>query len=251
MRKKKFKLLIILLLIIGTAFLCFPIIKNTVTILKIKNTVITHKQEISGKIRNEPIIFPTIEDYLAVSPKNIGEAAGYLSIPAIEISTPLFIGLDNQELLFGAGMMYPERKFETDNVVIIGHHLGIKDLLFGNLVTAEAKMPIEVIFLGKVYSYRVTSRRIVNEKEIELLNNTFSPRLTLITCDKPDITDKRIVVTAEPEGKKEDKDGKFLKAKKEQEQRIIRKNIVKYSAVPIAVILIVLLVSSYCIWRLV
>ncbi len=251
MRKKKFKILIIFLLITGTIFLCFPIIKNTVTLIKIKNTTISQKQKISDKIPNEPVIYPTMEDYLAVSPEIVGGAAGHLTISAADISTPLFMGLDNQELLFGAGMMYPDRKFETDNVVIIGHHLGIKSLLFGNLENVEAKMPIKVVFLGKIYSYKITSRRIVKEKEVAVLDNTFSPRLTLITCDQPDITDKRIVVTAEPDGKKEDKDSEFLKESKEQEQRIIRKNIVKYSAVPIATILIVLLVSSYCIWRFV
>lgn len=249
---KKYKLFIILLMMIGMFFLCYPIIKNSITIITLKNTVITQAKTRPSSIQeNETIEYPSIESYANASKKQIGESVGQLTIPSVNINTPMFEGLHNQEMLFGVGIMYPKRIFEKENVVILGHHLGISDVLLGKLKDTSIGDLIQIQFMGKKIDYVVNKKQIIKETEINVLKNTSKPQLTLITCDKPTATDKRILVTAIPIDYNKKTKKQSSKQFKEvlTSQEIIQRSIVKYCLLPIMFTFIIFMLCSYLIWQ--
>lgn len=252
MRKNKLKIIINLLFVIGICLISFPIIKNTITIVKFQKTKIVIKEELPVIKPNERIILPTIESYLTVSSENLGSAIGELDIPSQKIKTPIFAGLNNQQMLFGAGAMYPERNVLKDNMVLLGHHLSMTELLLGNIQHLEVNDSINVTYLTNKLKYRVIKKKIVSETNLKVLESTNVPQLTLITCDKPELTDKRIIVTAELVGHEEHEKQKTLQNTKDNvtlNKKILRRSIVKHSFIPIFIMFVVLIIGSYVIWR--
>ena len=77
---------------------------------------------------------PDLSAVLAFKENQTFQSAGQLVIPKVEIGLPLFSGVTNDQLLVGAGPLFPERKAENQNIVVIGHHLGRNELLFGKLL---------------------------------------------------------------------------------------------------------------------
>lgn len=233
----------------GVCLISFPIIKNTITIVKIQKTKVVTKEELPVVNPNERIVLPTIESYLTASSKNLGTAIGELNIPSQKIKIPIFAGLNNQQMLFGVGAMYPERNVLKDNLVLLGHHLSMTELLLGNIKDMQVDDPIFVSYLTESLQYRVIETKIIAETDLSVLQNTQTPRLTLITCDKPQRTDKRIVVTAEFVC--QEKAGAIQEVKNHitQDKRIVQRSIVKYSLIPILIMIFILVIMSYVIWR--
>ncbi|WP_270572570.1 class A sortase, partial [Enterococcus thailandicus] len=163
MRKNKLKIIINLLFIMGVCLISFPIIKNTITIVKIQKTKVVTKEELPVVNPNERIVLPTIESYLTASSKNLGTAIGELNIPSQKIKIPIFAGLNNQQMLFGVGAMYPERNVLKDNLVLLGHHLSMTELLLGNIQNLQVNDKITVTYLTNKIQYRVIKKETVNE----------------------------------------------------------------------------------------
>ncbi|MBO0481694.1 class A sortase [Candidatus Enterococcus courvalinii] len=249
MRKNKLKIIINLLFIMGVCLISFPIIKNTITLVKIQKTKIITKEELPVVKPNERIVLPTIESYLTASSEKIGTAIGELNIPSQKIKIPIFAGLNNQQMLFGVGAMYPERNVLKDNLVLFGHHLSMTELLLGNIQNLQVDDKITVTYLTNKMHYRVIKKKIVNETNLSVLESTNIPQLTLITCDKPELTDKRIVVTAELIDQEEQETLKNTKDNVIPNKKILQRSIVKYSLLPIFIIFTALGIGSYVIWR--
>lgn len=92
--------------------------------------------------------------------------------------------------------MYPKRNPLKDNIVILGHHLSDSGLLLGDV----GKLKIgDKLILEKAegeYQYSVSDVYITDETKVSVLETSESPKLTMITCDKPTYTDKRMIVEA-------------------------------------------------------
>lgn len=249
MRKNKLKIIINFLFIIGLCLICFPLIKNTVTLVKIQKTVVSITADLPEPKENERIELPTIESYLTASSKTVGSGIGEIMIPSQKIDIPIFAGLNNQQMLFGVGAMYPERDVLNENMVLLGHHLSMTDLLLGNIKDMQVDDLIFVSYLTESLQYRVIETKIIAETDLSVLQNTQTPRLTLITCDKPQRTDKRIVVIAEFVC--QEKAGAIQEVKNHitQDKRIVQRSIVKYSLIPILIMIFILVIMSYVIWR--
>lgn len=99
-------------------------------------------------------------------------------------------------MIYGAGSMYPKRNPQKDNLVLLGHHLGVSDLLFGKLKDAQLGDTIYLRYLSNYYAYKIQSKEVVNEADIAVLENTAKPLLTLVTCDRGTQTTGRLVITA-------------------------------------------------------
>ncbi|MFS0941831.1 sortase A [Enterococcus sp. DIV0182] len=249
MRKNKLKIIINLLFIMGVCLISFPIIKNTITIVKIQKTKVVTKEELPVVNPNERIVLPTIESYLTASSKNLGTAIGELNIPSQKIKIPIFAGLNNQQMLFGVGAMYPERNVLKDNLVLLGHHLSMTELLLGNIQNLQVNDKITVTYLTNKIQYRVIKKETVNETNLSVLESTNIPQLTLITCDKPELTDKRIVVTAKLVDREEQETLQNTKNNVTPNKKILQRSIVKYSLIPILIMIFILVIMSYVIWR--
>lgn len=233
----------------GVCLISFPIIKNTITIVKIQKTKVVTKEELPVVNPNERIVLPTIESYLTASSKNLGTAIGELNIPSQKIKIPIFAGLNNQQMLFGVGAMYPERNVLKDNLVLLGHHLSMTELLLGNIQNLQVNDKITVTYLTNKIQYRVIKKETVNETNLSVLESTNIPQLTLITCDKPELTDKRIVVTAKLVDREEQETLQNTKNNVTPNKKILQRSIVKYSLIPILIMIFILVIMSYVIWR--
>ncbi|OJG94223.1 hypothetical protein RV17_GL000737 [Enterococcus thailandicus] len=233
----------------GVCLISFPIIKNTITIVKIQKTKVVTKEELPVVNPNERIVLPTIESYLTASSKNLGTAIGELNIPSQKIKIPIFAGLNNQQMLFGVGAMYPERNVLKDNLVLLGHHLSMTELLLGNIQNLQVNDKITVTYLTNKIQYRVIKKETVNETNLSVLESTNIPQLTLITCDKPELTDKRIVVTAKLVDREEQETLQNTKNNVTPNKKILQRSIVKYSLIPLFIMFTALGIGSYVIWR--
>lgn len=116
------------------------------------------------------------EKSLAVSMR---APAALLHIPAIDLSVPVFEGTAELNMTRGVGRIEGTADIGGDgNLGIAGHRdgffRGLKDIKVGDV--------IEVEMLDERLSYRVVDLTIVEPSDIEVLDDTPEPALTLVTC---------------------------------------------------------------------
>ncbi|EOH97516.1 class A sortase [Enterococcus pallens] len=193
------KIILLLLTYIGLLLVFFPIIKDLVFVEKTTHTTITKINQ-AKEIENIPfdrIDAPTLREIAESSPQNL-ESIGEIQLPSIDLVTPIFSGLSQQQMIYGAGSMYPKRDPRRNNLVLLGHHVGVSDLLFGKLQQAKVGQKIYLRYLSDYLEYVITEQKTIDETDLAYLAESSSPKLTLITCDKPTLTKKRIAVIAQP-----------------------------------------------------
>jgi len=125
----------------------------------------------------------------------------YLIIPKIGVEIPIVPGEDESALDRGAWLM-PESSTpdKIGNTILAGHRFKYKPpyketfYLLDKLSQGDL---VRVIWQGKEYRYRVVSSQIVDPETVEVLEQTETPTITLITCH-PLFSDKqRLIVKAE------------------------------------------------------
>lgn len=104
---------------------------------------------------------------------------GILHIPKIHLEAPVFDGTDELTLDRGLGRISGTARIgEPGNVGIAGHRdgffRGLKDIQPGDLV--ELELP------GKTDQYAVTKIEVVKPENLEVLKQTGTATLTLVTC---------------------------------------------------------------------
>ncbi len=102
---------------------------------------------------------------------------------------PIADGLTVTHYTFSAGAGEP------GNYVAYGHD-DIQGSVFQNLGALRTGDPIELVFGGRRFLYRVTRSRVVWPTDISVLRPTASPTMTLITCTPYMVDTQRIVVNA-------------------------------------------------------
>jgi sortase A len=104
---------------------------------------------------------------------------GILHIPKIHLDAPVFDGTDELTLDRGLGRVSGTARIgEPGNVGIAGHRdgffRGLKDMQPGDLV--ELELPV------RTDQYAVTTIQVVKPENTEVLNQTATATLTLVTC---------------------------------------------------------------------
>lgn len=193
---KKTSISLIILYIVALGLLFAPFFKQALIIVKTQTTTVERSslKQKSKPAQIETIQPPTLTDVLAVREQPIVQAEGQVTIPSIAMTLPVFSDVTNDHLLVGAGDLFPEREASKQNVVLIGHHLGRRALLFGNLLTIQLGDQVYLQRQNKVYQYKIEQLKTVEQTELAVLENHHEASLTLITCDKPTQTKKRFVV---------------------------------------------------------
>ncbi len=104
---------------------------------------------------------------------------GRIKVPKMGIDVAIFEGSDGKTLRRGAGHL-PLSAFpgEPGNVAISAH----RDTFFRPLRHIEPGDRVEVQTLDGVYDYEVEWTRIVAPTDVEVVDPTPEPSLTLITC---------------------------------------------------------------------
>jgi len=108
-----------------------------------------------------------------------GQSMGWLEIPRLGISVIVAHGDDDRTLLRAVGHI-PGTAFpgEAGNVGLAGH----RDTFFRALEDIENLDTIRLVMPDRVFAYRVVDVGIVRPSQIEVLDPTPAPSLTLVTC---------------------------------------------------------------------
>lgn len=201
-------LLIVLLLVVGLALVFNKSIRNTIIAWN------TNKYQVSN-ISKETIeknqTAETSYDFNAVksiSTESVLQAQmdaqdlpviGGIAIPEVGINLPIFKGLGNTELTYGAGTMKENQVMGGENnYSLASHHVfgitGASDMLFSPLDKAKDGMKVYLTDKEKVYTYVITEVKVVQPTEVAVINDTpGQSELTLVTCTDAEATQRTIV----------------------------------------------------------
>ncbi|MEY8446227.1 class A sortase [Enterococcus ratti] len=124
---------------------------------------------------------------------------GSIAVPSVAINIPVFKGLDNANLLYGAGTLSPDQQMGKGNYALASHRANNPHLLFTPLENLSLGANIYLVDLENVYTYKATFKQKVAPTDTQLLETSKGKSLiTLITCgDMNAVT--RLVVQGELE----------------------------------------------------
>lgn len=111
------------------------------------------------------------------------DAIGKLSVPSVKVKLPIFKGLDNYNLVRGAGTMKEAEQMGTGNYALAGHHMKDGSLLFGPLENVKKGDKIYLADKHHVYVYETMLKTVVDKHDTNYINDVQGQKLvTLITC---------------------------------------------------------------------
>lgn len=123
---------------------------------------------------------------------------GGIAIPEVEINLPIFKGLDNVNLFYGAGTMKANQKMGEGNYSLASHHIftaeNASQMLFSPLVNAKAGMKIYLTDKDKVYTYEIREvKHVTPDRVDEIEVREGVKEITLVTCVDYNATERIIV----------------------------------------------------------
>lgn len=201
-------LLSTLLLLIGVALIFNKSIRNTLMAWHTNQYQVSQvsKQTIEqNKDANVSYDFDAVE---SISTESVLKAQtssanlpviGGIAIPDLSINLPIFKGLGNTELSYGAGTMKENQVMGGDNnYALASHHVfglaGSSQMLFSPLENAKIGMSIYLTDKDKVYTYMITSVEKVTPDQVAVIEDILGRKeLTLVTCTDAEATSRTIV----------------------------------------------------------
>lgn len=123
---------------------------------------------------------------------------GGIAIPDLKVNLPIFKGLSNTALMYGAGTMKENQVMGQGNYALASHHVfniaGSTQMLFSPLERAKAGMKIYVTDKSKIYTYTITEVRTVDPTAVYVIDDHPGKKeITLVTCDDPGAVKRTIV----------------------------------------------------------
>lgn len=197
----------VLLLLIGVALIFNKSIRNTLIAWNTNQYQVSQvsKQTIEqNKDANVSYGFDSVE---SISTESVLKAQtnstnlpviGGVAIPEVGINLPIFKGLGNTELTYGAGTMKENQVMGSGNYALASHHVfgltGSSQMLFSPLENAKIGMSIYLTDKDKVYTYMITSVEKVTPDQVAVIEDTPGRKeLTLVTCTDAEATSRTIV----------------------------------------------------------
>lgn len=122
---------------------------------------------------------------------------GGVAIPSVGIHLPIFKGLGNHSLLYGAGTFSEQQQMGQGNYALASHRTDRADVLFTPLEKTAVGAKIYITDLTTIYTYTMTNKQRIQPTQVEVLDEVPGKKLiTLITCGE--LTGQtRIVVQGE------------------------------------------------------
>lgn len=126
---------------------------------------------------------------------------GGVAVPDLAINLPIFKGVTNDNLLYGAGTMKDNQVMGGENnYALASHHVfgltGSSQMLFSPLEKAKVGMTIYLTDKSMIYTYKITEIESVSPEQTEVLADVVGEStLTLVTCEDKEAT-KRLIVKA-------------------------------------------------------
>ncbi len=145
---------------------------------------------------------------------------GGIAVPKVGINLPIFKGLANEALLWGAGTLEPNQKMGEGNYALASHRAYEPDLLFTPLERVKKGDVIYLTDLKNIYTYETKIIVRVQPTEVQYLDVIKGKKLvTLITCGEIEGITRTIVqgelkeVTPVNKATKDMRDAFLLKSK--------------------------------------
>lgn len=123
---------------------------------------------------------------------------GGIAIPEVGINLPLFKGLANENVAYGAGTMKENQIMGQGNYALASHNVtgfnSNTDLLFTPLEHAKKGMVIYVTDKENIYQYRIDNVSVVLPEHSEVIEDHVGKiEITLVTCADPGAVNRIIV----------------------------------------------------------
>ncbi|TWT16714.1 class A sortase [Streptococcus sp. sy010] len=207
-------LLLSLMLIVGLALVFNKSIRNSLIavntnkyqVSKVTKEKIEENKQSEGNFDFSTVKSISTESVLAAQMEAQElPVIGGISIPELNINLPIFKGLDNTALTYGAGTMKEEQVMGAENNYALASHnvfglTGASEMLFSPLERAQLGMKIYLTDKDKIYTYVISDITEVTPEHVEVIDDTPGVKnLTLVTCSNPEATG-RIIVHATYEG---------------------------------------------------
>lgn len=157
------------------SFFCFT--KNILNSNSIKNSIYT----------NEIIDISNTLNSIMNDENIIINQEWKLEIPKINLIADIAEGTSSEILNKYIGH-FEETSKENGNVALAAHNRGYPVNYFGRLKELEIGDEIYYTYNGTKSMYKVNSKKIIKDTEVEVLEDTYENILTLITCveNKPE-----------------------------------------------------------------
>ncbi|HEM5208810.1 TPA: class A sortase [Streptococcus suis] len=123
---------------------------------------------------------------------------GGIAVPELGINLPIFKGVFNTSLMYGAGTMKENQEMGKGNYALASHHIfgvtGAADVLFSPLDRATNGMKIYITDKTNVYTYVIDSVEIVSPESVYVIDDVEGrTEVTLVTCTDYNATQRIIV----------------------------------------------------------
>ncbi|MBY4961539.1 class A sortase [Streptococcus suis] len=123
---------------------------------------------------------------------------GGIAVPELGINLPIFKGVFNTSLMYGAGTMKENQEMGKGNYALASHHIfgvtGAADVLFSPLDRAKNGMKIYITDKTNVYTYVIDSVEIVSPESVYVIDDVEGrTEVTLVTCMDYNATQRIIV----------------------------------------------------------
>ncbi|HDA6121893.1 TPA: class A sortase [Enterococcus faecium] len=119
---------------------------------------------------------------------------GFVAVPSVSINLPIFQGLYNDNLLYGAGTAKPNQQLGEKNYVLASHRSDKPTLLFTPLDQVSKGENIFVTDKDRIYQYEISTVMEVTPDRGDLMDDVPNEKIiTLITCSDIQGTNRVIV----------------------------------------------------------
>ncbi|UQS87410.1 class A sortase [Nicoliella spurrieriana] len=199
MRKKWQLWVAIILLVAGLALLSIEPVK-TALVAGYRPTV-THEQAAKNQRQTKQANY-NMNQVKAVTMNQVINArlhakdvkpVGQILVPTADVHLPIALGVANNTLMLAAGTMRADQQMGKGNYALAGHHMLNKQALFSPLYyKARVGTKVYLTDMNKVYQYQITTRKIISPYDVQVIDNTKQPLITLITCN--DSGSKRLLL---------------------------------------------------------
>lgn len=201
-------LLLVLLLLIGVALIFNKSIRNTLIAWNTNQYQVSQVSKQTIEQNKDANVSYDFDSVKSISTESVLKAQtnsadlpviGGIAIPDLGINLPIFKGLGNTELSYGAGTMKENQVMGGDNnYALASHHVfgltGSSQMLFSPLENAKIGMTIYLTDKDKVYTYMITSVEKVTPDQVAVIEDTPGRKeLTLVTCTDAEATSRTIV----------------------------------------------------------
>ncbi|MCU9533278.1 class A sortase [Streptococcus sp. CSL10205-OR2] len=199
--------LVFLLLLVGLALIFNKPIRNTLIawntnkyqVTKVDKKEIDKNKKAKSTFKFEDVESLNVEAVLAAQ-MNAQDlpVIGGIAIPELELNLPIFKGLDNVALSYGAGTMKEDQVMGQGNYALASHHVfgltGSSQMLFSPLDNAKEGMKIYLTDKEKVYVYTINMVEQVTPDRVDVVYDVEGKnQITLVTCTDAEATYRTIV----------------------------------------------------------